>query len=172
MNRKSLIIVSSIIIMIGFFIINSSLKYLYNPFTYPDGLISEYDDYSYRTFKKPIVLIIRKFDLTEDETTLYSVKDIDTVKNILEQFDNAEKLSSVDHYPFESREEAGARYDVSVLQRDKGHLIPFSFFENSHMFDLSPTLYYKLDENFKEDLLNIASKKNKVEVETLNELFN
>ncbi|KGX90161.1 hypothetical protein [Pontibacillus marinus] len=164
------IVIAVILIIIAFVYIN--LNYLYNPLTYPNDNIEKYD-YSFLTFKKPIVMQVVKWDEEGQQSFYHYVTDEKKIKNLLEQFDRANKMKdfTIDQYlanlPFGER---GSEYNIIFRQVERwdhnnvAHgriLINFTFYKNNDVIEISGVHFYELKASFKEDILNALSNKDK-----------
>ncbi|QPA31233.1 hypothetical protein [Thermaerobacillus caldiproteolyticus] len=95
---------------------------MYNPLTYPKGNIAEYDNYSFATFKKPMVMQVVKWDNGGKQSFYNYVTDEREIKNLLERFDNANKLEDYNserylaEIPFDER---GAEYNIIFRQVER-----------------------------------------------------
>jgi hypothetical protein len=172
LRKKGFIYVVLVVMLIIVSFVYINLNYLYNPFTYPEGNIAEYD-YSFATFKKPMVMEVVKWDESGKQSFYNYVTDEKEIKDLLVQFDKAHKnLGYYDYerYISELSENRGAEYNIIFRQVERwdennvAHgriLITFTFYENNDVFEISGSHFYQLKESFKKDILNALSDEDK-----------
>jgi hypothetical protein len=172
LRKKAFIYVVLVVMFIIASFIYININYLYNPFTYPKGNIAEYNNYSFVTFKTPMVMEVVKWDESGKQSFYHYVTDEKEIKDLLQQFDNANKLVgyNTQQYSEEMPVNEGAEYDIIFRQVDRWDenkvargriLITFTFYENNNVFEISGAHFYQLKEGFKEDILNALSDKDK-----------
>ncbi|WNF38766.1 hypothetical protein RJD24_10230 [Bacillaceae bacterium IKA-2] len=166
--RKIRIVFIGLILLLILSFVYINQTYFYNPFTFPEGNIAEYPHYSFTTFKKPMVIEAIKRDTDGERSFYHYVTDEKDIKSLLKQFDEAHKhLGYYDNerYISELIEDRGAEYTLIFRQVKKWDddlaqgriLIQFSFFENNDVIEISGHHFYKLEEDFKENILNVLS---------------
>lgn len=166
--RKVRFVITGLILLLILSFVYINQTYLYNPFTFPKGNIAEYPHYSFTTFKKPMVMEAVKWDTNGEPSYFHYLTDEKDIKNLLKHFDEAHKhLGHYDNerYISELPEDRGAEYIIIFRQVEKWDdelaqgriLVQFSFFENNDVIEISGHYFYKLEEDFKEDILNVLS---------------
>ncbi|MCA0969190.1 hypothetical protein LCM20_01140 [Halobacillus litoralis] len=154
-------------IIVASIFLHFKMNYLYLPNAGPDHNLKFYD---YQDFPEPLFLLIEKRVHGED-TKAYRVEDKEFIKHVIRIVDEAEEKPFMERYPFQNIQEAGDRYQVSVLTQEQGHKVQFTFYENSSIFDFSGVYFYELKSDLKDQLSQLASEENEVERGHYNRLF-
>lgn len=157
-----------LVVILAISVIYVNTNYLFSPIFFPKGNIAQYD-YSFTSFKKPVLIEAVKWDIDGNQEVIHYVTDEQGVKRLLMEFDKAKKLEGYSNEKYLSEApfpERGAEYNINFKQVERWEgdiaqgriLINFTFFENNNVFDISGSYFYELTETFKGDILNVLSK--------------
>src|SRR5699024_7668228 len=144
-NKKIIVGVVTVIIVLLLSFVWVNQKYLYTPFTYPTGLSSKYPHYSFLDFKKPILIEGIRDDVDGERSFSNYVTEEKVIKNVINHFVEAIELEDFDQKRLEQASHSeNSVYDVIVRRGDSWEggnsrvygpiLIQFSFYEGADFF--------------------------------------
>ncbi|WP_042146294.1 hypothetical protein [Paucisalibacillus sp. EB02] len=172
MKKKWGYIIAFIMLLLIGSQIHLSLSYFYTPLTYPKGNISLFEDITFTDFKKKMGIEVIKWE-NEVRSSYQFVTDKKEIKDLLEQFDNADKLEDYDMDKYLAdlpEKDKGTKYNIMFRQLEEldnnlkvgGRvIISFEFYENHDVLEVSDFYFFTLSKRFKEDIYSAISDEEK-----------
>lgn len=130
-------------------------NYLYYPMGLPGGNITQ-EEYSFRSFNKPIVAKVRKWDFQSKKVETVYIKNQGKVKDLLNNYANSKSSSnSQESISGATAEYEISFYDVENLEENEGNIVlAFSFFNNNEVFSVQDREYFILNKEFKDSIID------------------